>query len=504
MREWLQEPCARQDRSFAPLDSRRRLFTQISSESTAKLEEELSVVPLEVLDEGGGAAPESHDISHLDGGQRWWRWFLLGSSNTEKSLSEEDHGGERASTSTPCWRSIAGTGRRGSASINFEDFFQHNRLGPRLPATGRGGSGTGRGGSASINCQDFFNIFNIIVSILGAGVLGLPYAFRVSGWGVAAVCVNVSAVLTYYCMMHLVNCRDSLLQREGQRHIKTYGDLGDAAFGNWARQFIDIMVLIAQSGACVSYLIFIATNVSSVFTGDAFTSWGAIPFAMGVTVYCFEGFPTTLEFHWAMRERREYPRTLGMAILLITGLYLSFGLFGYFAYGDETQDIITLNLPNDWTAVAVKIGLCLSLFFTIPVLMFPLHEIFEQKLLLNDWFKTQSVLLQTIWCNFLRAFVILVVVTVAIMVPGFGIIISLVGSTVCAMLALVIPSVLHLRVFGNQLTWLTRVGDYALIICGVLFAIYGTYSSVVDIFGPLGGGEALLPPVNLNKHLSIK
>lgn len=53
---------------------------------------------------------------------------------------------------------------------------------------------------------------------------------------------------------------------------------------------------------------------------------------------------------------------------------------GYAAFGEETKDIITLNLPHDWTTVAVKLALCLGLLFTFPVMMVPVFEILERSL----------------------------------------------------------------------------------------------------------------------------
>ena len=53
---------------------------------------------------------------------------------------------------------------------------------------------------------------------------------------------------------------------------------------------------------------------------------------------------------------------------------------GYAAFGEDTKDIITLNLPHDWTTVAVKLALCLGLLFTFPVMMVPVFEILERSL----------------------------------------------------------------------------------------------------------------------------
>lgn len=53
---------------------------------------------------------------------------------------------------------------------------------------------------------------------------------------------------------------------------------------------------------------------------------------------------------------------------------------GYAAFGEHTRDIITLNLPEDWSTVAVKISLCVGLLFTFPVMMVPVYEILERSL----------------------------------------------------------------------------------------------------------------------------
>lgn len=46
---------------------------------------------------------------------------------------------------------------------------------------------------------------NIIVSIVGTGVLGLPYAFRVAGWFAGSLGVIIIGFATYYCMLLLVS-----------------------------------------------------------------------------------------------------------------------------------------------------------------------------------------------------------------------------------------------------------------------------------------------------------
>lgn len=46
--------------------------------------------------------------------------------------------------------------------------------------------------------------FNIVITIVGSGVLGLPYTFMRSGWLLGSVTVILSALLSYHCMLLLV------------------------------------------------------------------------------------------------------------------------------------------------------------------------------------------------------------------------------------------------------------------------------------------------------------
>jgi solute carrier family 36 (proton-coupled amino acid transporter) len=48
---------------------------------------------------------------------------------------------------------------------------------------------------------------NIVVSIVGTGVLGLPYAFRTAGWLAGALGVAAAGASTFYCMLLLVSTR---------------------------------------------------------------------------------------------------------------------------------------------------------------------------------------------------------------------------------------------------------------------------------------------------------
>ena len=85
--------------------------------------------------------------------------------------------------------------------------------------------------SSSGTASSFQTLGNIIVSIVGTGVLGLPFAFKVAGWAAGSLGVIIAGLSTYYCMLLLVQCRDKLASEEESTEAKTYGDLGFKCMG---------------------------------------------------------------------------------------------------------------------------------------------------------------------------------------------------------------------------------------------------------------------------------
>ncbi|KAK8926352.1 hypothetical protein KSP39_PZI018009 [Platanthera zijinensis] len=393
---------------------------------------------------------------------------------------------------------------------------------------------------------------NIVVSIVGTGVLGLPYAFRVAGWLAGSLGVAVAGASTYFCMLLLIQCRDRFEEHNDEEiddatHIQSYGDLGAKAFGTRGRYLTEFLVLISQAGGAVAYLVFIGQNLSSLFANTnhslispsififllllplelslsfirslssiapfsvfadtcnilamaivikedfqlfdrfpreriAFNGTWGLPYAGGVAVFCFEGFSMTLSLEASMADKKKYRWVLLLAFIAITLIYVSFGIFGYLAYGDETKDIITLNLPNNLSAIATKVGLCIALAFTFPIMMHPIYEIVEMKLALIGWF-------QKLRCNArgerlvvqgARMLVLLILSITASSIPGFGSFISLVGSTLCALLSFVLPATFHLLLMGSNLKIWQRAVDYIILLIGLVFAGYGTYDALRD------------------------
>uniref|UniRef100_A0A0A9ENL0 Amino acid transporter transmembrane domain-containing protein n=1 Tax=Arundo donax TaxID=35708 RepID=A0A0A9ENL0_ARUDO len=399
---------------------------------------------------------------------------------------------------------------------------------------------SGGGGASSAQ-----TLGNVVVSIVGTGVLGLPYAFRAAGWLAGSLGVAAAGSATLYCMLLLVDCRDKLEEEETEEHCHghyTYGDLGERCFGTIGRCLTEILILVSQAGGSVAYLIFIGQNLHSIFRDlmspagfifvillpvqialsfirslsslspfsifadacnvfamaivikedlqlfdhpfskrSAFNGLWAVPFTFGVAVFCFEGFSMTLALEASMAERRKFRWVLSQAVAVIIMVYACFGVCGYLAYGEATKDIITLNLPNNWSSAAVKVGLCIALAFTFPMMMHPIHEIIETRFRSSGCFQKLSHNVrgaEWLGLHSSRILMVTLLTVVASFIPAFRSFISFVGSTMCALLSFVLPALFHLSIVGSSMSLWRRVLDYGFLLFGLVFAGYGLVTAL--------------------------
>ncbi|KAJ4866863.1 Amino acid transporter ANTL2 [Raphanus sativus] len=160
----------------------------------------------------------------------------------------------------------------------------------------------GKGPPLSSQFKTFANIF---IAVVGAGVLGLPYAFKRTGWLMGVLLLLSVSVLTHHCMMLLVYTRRKLDSLNGGfSKIGSFGDLGFAVCGSLGRLVVDLFIILSQAGFCVGYLIFIGTTLANLFDPDSPTSlrhqftrlgsdflgvsskslyiWGCFPFQLGL------------------------------------------------------------------------------------------------------------------------------------------------------------------------------------------------------------------------------
>ena len=114
--------------------------------------------------------------------------------------------------------------------------------------------------------------------------------------------------------------------------------------------------------------------------------------------------------------RSSFKTIFVRVITAITILYLFFGVSGYLSYGEETRDVITLNIEQSedvglifglmhWSGI-VKVCLCTSLFLTYPLMMFPVTNILKRRISETCRCKDVSAMIYFVNCDFTYIYLI--------------------------------------------------------------------------------------------------
>lgn len=125
---------------------------------------------------------------------------------------------------------------------------------------------------------------NLINSILGAGIIGIPYAIQQSGFIVGLMLLIIVGIFTDKSLRMLVELAlyHPLLRDKG---VLTYEDLITIPFGRVGRTYILISMFILAYGAMVAYLLVIKDNVPDILgLGESFIEREGVMFITSLII----------------------------------------------------------------------------------------------------------------------------------------------------------------------------------------------------------------------------
>lgn len=379
---------------------------------------------------------------------------------------------------------------------------------------------------------------NGINVLCGVGVLTTPYAVREGGW-LGLGLLFVFAIVSWYTGLLLRRCLDS------QIGLETYPDIGQAAFGMTGRFIISIILYVELYACCVEFLILEGDNLSALFpsaqisvsgfqlTGTqlftimtaifvlptvwlrnlnllSYVSAGGviasvlvvlcviwvgvidgvgfhksgplltisnIPVSIGLYGFCYSGHAVFPNIYISLKKPSQYTAILTTSFIICTTMYGGMAIMGFTMFGEDTESQITLNLPKH--LVASKIALWTTVVnpftkyaLTITPVALSLEELFPS---LGYSWKSYCLSMS------IRTILVVSTLCVALLVPFFGYVMSLIGSLLSMLVCLILPAACFLKIAGNTATLFQRIFCVLILLIGITCAITGTYASLVGI-----------------------
>ncbi|CAN1335815.1 Amino acid transporter AVT1C [Linum perenne] len=383
-------------------------------------------------------------------------------------------------------------------------------------------------------------VLNGVNVLCGIGILSTPYAVKEGGWLGLGVLL-VFALLSFYTGLLLRYCLDS------QPGLETYPDIGQAAFGTTGRIAFAVILYVELYACCVEYIILESDNLSALFPNahlniggleldprhlfallatlavlptvwlrdlsilsyisaggvvatilvviclfwgglvedvgihsrGTFLNLGTLPVAIGLYGYCYQGHAVFPNIYSSMAKPNQYPSVLVVCFVTCTAMYVGVGIMGYTMFGEATQSQFTLNMPAQLLTSKIAVWTTVQYLITYALTMTPVAMSLEELIPAN---KRSYFLIISI-----RTLLVISTLVVAISVPFFGPVLSLIGSLLTMFVTLILPCASYLSILRNKVNryqiWLCLL----IITVGLISSAFGTYSAVLSIVQNLSG-----------------
>lgn len=153
----------------------------------------------------------------------------------------------------------------------------------------------------------------------------------------------------------------------------------------WLRSFKYLAYVSMASNVFLVFALFII--IGYCFSNHAenpemsedlvYFNFAAIPLFFGVAVFDFEGNGVVINLHASMKQPEKFNKVLVTILLIYVATLCFFSAIAYWSYGENIEDMVTLNLPHDNLTSIIQVFYCFGLLGSYPMQLMPVFEILE-------------------------------------------------------------------------------------------------------------------------------
>ncbi|KAG8384696.1 hypothetical protein BUALT_Bualt04G0144800 [Buddleja alternifolia] len=396
--------------------------------------------------------------------------------------------------------------------------------------------------SSILGSTSFFKTcFNGLNALSGVGILSIPYALSSGGW-LSLILFFLIASCTFYTGLLIQRCMDM------DPNIRSYPDIGYRAFGAKGRTLVSISMnielylvatgflilegdnlhnllpnmdfevfglviggkpsfiiivglimlptvwlnnmsilsYISATGVIASFILIGSIVWAGAFDGIGFQEKGTVLNFKGITTaislyaFCYCAHPVFPTLYTSMRNRKKFSKVLLVCFLVCTMSYASMAILGYLMFGSKVQSQITLNLPIN------KISSKVAIYTTLvnPLAKYALMVTPIVSALENRFLPYPNRGLSLV----IRTCLVLSTIVVALAIPFFEYLMSLVGAFLSVTASVILPCLCFLKISGIYHRFgFESIFLWGIVLIGVFVLVVGTYTAVQEIVEHLVG-----------------
>ena len=388
--------------------------------------------------------------------------------------------------------------------------------------------------------------WNVSCLIQASAMLGMPFAIRQSGWaGIPVLCLLAAICCYTGKLLVSCQYEESKLIGRKIRLRTSYARIAEAAYRRPGYRMVSIVQFIEVFGNLIAFVVLLGTVLRELLhakTGLGFGEWAAIsclltipslfvkrlsriswfsiisvlalsstlilittysitkydswkisnipvfnlstfPMSIGLFVFSYSAHPYLSSIEASMKKPESFKPMMNVTFTIATILKAVFGVFVVLAFGSETAEVATVNLlGNEAFNIASNTLVIMFVMFTIPLFIFVLGESLDDALIryfprLNEESKYHWV-----WLLITRPMFLGASLLVAVVVPHFTTVMSLIGSLTGTCLCFIFPCLFYMKLRWQSIGKARVLLNVGIMVTFSISGGFGVYSSARSLF----------------------
>lgn len=242
--------------------------------------------------------------------------------------------------------------------------------------------------------------------------------------------------------------------------------------------------------------------------------WGTFPVSLGIVVFSYTSQIFLPSLEGSMTDKSQFHAMLDWSHIAAAAFKGGFAWIGFMTFAEQTQEVITNNLPTRGFKALVNLTLVGK-----ALLSYPLPYFAAAGLLEKTFFKSPAVSKDEqdmnpsgignqpfptiyerdgeyrVWAVGLRVALVMVTMLFAISIPHFALLMGLIGSFTGTMLSFIWPCYFHMKLKWNEMLPQTRAWECFIIALGTVCGLIGFFTSLsglidayhIPVYNPAAG-----------------
>ncbi|KAL8247571.1 hypothetical protein R6Q59_008787 [Mikania micrantha] len=257
----------------------------------------------------------------------------------------------------------------------------------------------------------------------------------------------------------------------------------------WLRD-MSVLSYISAGGVIASIMVAICLfwvglvdNIGFQIETTKALNLSSFPVAIGLYSYCYSGHAVFPNIYTSMAKKSQFSMVLITSFGICGVLYAAVAVLGYMMFGESTESQFTLNMPTNLVvskiAVWTTLVNCISLTRTTYALTISPVAMSLEELIPSNHMKSH------IYSILIRTGLVFSTLVVALAIPFFGLVMSLIGSLMTMLVTLIMPCLCFMSILKGKLTPFQVSFCVLIIVVGTVSSAIGTYTSLLDIIEQL-------------------